>query len=133
VLVVRGGLMQGRQISAEDVDQLAKLPPLDVLRGQVIGAIIAPLNALLALVNAPLQDLVGLIDARIEQLEEHGAAVGATTAAAEVEVAPAGVDEVEPSNDDGQVATASSEPETDSSARDQESESDNEEADDGGS
>jgi large subunit ribosomal protein L10 len=68
VLEVRGGIMQGRQISGEDVEELAKLPPMDILRGQVVGAIVAPLNALLALVSAPLQDLVGLIDARIEQL-----------------------------------------------------------------
>ena len=73
VLAIRGGVMQGRSITAADVEELAKLPPLDVLRGQVIGAIIAPLNNLLALVNAPLQNLHGLIDARIEQLREQGA------------------------------------------------------------
>jgi large subunit ribosomal protein L10 len=69
VLEVRGGVMQGRTISAADVDELAKLPPLDQLRGQVIGAVIAPLTNLIGLVNAPLQNLIGLIDARIEQLE----------------------------------------------------------------
>ena len=72
VLAVRGGVMQGRVISASDVDELSKLPPLEVLRGQVIGAVIAPLNQLLALVNAPLQNLVGLIDARLEQLGGEG-------------------------------------------------------------
>jgi large subunit ribosomal protein L10 len=68
VLEIRGGVMQGRVISGSDVEELAKLPPLDVLRGQVIGAIIAPLSSLIGLVNAPLQNLYGLIDARIEQL-----------------------------------------------------------------
>ena len=72
ILAIRGGLMQGRTISAADVEELAKLPPLDVLRGQVLGAIIAPLTELLGLVNAPLQNLVGLIDARIEQLGGPG-------------------------------------------------------------
>ena len=72
VLEIRGGVMQGRTISAADVEELAKLPPLDVLRGQVLGAVIAPLTSLLALVNAPLQNLVGLIDARIEQLAGRG-------------------------------------------------------------
>ena len=74
VLEIRGGVMQGRVITGDDVDQLAKLPPLDVLRGQVLGAIIAPLSALAGLVNAPLQNLYGLIDARIEQLGGEGAA-----------------------------------------------------------
>jgi large subunit ribosomal protein L10 len=68
ILEIRGGLMQGRTISAGDVDELAKLPPVDVLRGQVLGAIVGPLQSLLGLVSAPLQNLVGLIDARIEQL-----------------------------------------------------------------
>jgi large subunit ribosomal protein L10 len=72
ILEIRGGVMQGRVISGSDVEELAKLPPLDVLRGQVIGAILAPLNAIAGLVNAPLQNLYGLIDARIEQLQEQG-------------------------------------------------------------
>jgi len=72
VLAIRGGVMQGRVISGSDVEELAKLPPLDVLRGQVIGAIIAPLSSLIGLVNAPLQNLYGLLDARIEQLQAEG-------------------------------------------------------------
>ncbi|MFL5963841.1 MAG: 50S ribosomal protein L10 [Gaiellaceae bacterium] len=72
VLEIRGGVMQGREISASDVEELAKLPPLDVLRGQVLGAIVAPLSAIAALVNAPLQNLYGLLDARIEQLQAQG-------------------------------------------------------------
>ncbi len=68
ILAIRGGVLQGRSMSADEVETLAKLPPVDVLRGQVLGAIIAPLTALLGLVSAPLQNLVGLIDARIEQL-----------------------------------------------------------------
>jgi large subunit ribosomal protein L10 len=68
VLEIRGGIMQGRAVTAEEVETLAKLPPADILRGQVLGAIVAPLTALAGLLNAPLQNLVGLIDARIEQL-----------------------------------------------------------------
>jgi large subunit ribosomal protein L10 len=79
VLEIRGGVMQGRVITGDDVDALAKLPPLDVLRGQVIGAIIAPLNAIAGLVNAPLQNLYGLIDARIEQLQAQGDSSAAET------------------------------------------------------
>ncbi|HET7353955.1 MAG TPA: 50S ribosomal protein L10, partial [Gaiellaceae bacterium] len=68
VLEIRGGIMQGRAMTAAEVESLAKLPPEDVLRGQVLGAIVAPLTSLAGLLNAPLQNLVGLIDARIEQL-----------------------------------------------------------------
>jgi large subunit ribosomal protein L10 len=72
VLAIRGGLLEGRPVSAEEVEALAKLPPADVLRGQVLGAIVAPLNAMMGLLTAPLQSLHGLIDARIEQLEAQG-------------------------------------------------------------
>jgi large subunit ribosomal protein L10 len=68
VLEIRGGIMEGRPLTAAEVESLATLPPTDVLRGQVLGAIVAPLTALAGLLNAPLQNLVGLIDARIEQL-----------------------------------------------------------------
>jgi large subunit ribosomal protein L10 len=74
VLAIRGGVMEGRTLTADEVESLASLPPVDVLRGQVLGAIIAPLTALLGLVTAPLQNLHGLIDARIEQLGGEGAA-----------------------------------------------------------
>jgi large subunit ribosomal protein L10 len=68
ILAVRGGIMQGRTISAEDVEELAKLPPADVLRGQVLGAVAAPLYTIVGLFAAPLQNLHGLIQARIDQL-----------------------------------------------------------------
>jgi len=80
VLEIRGGVMQGRVITGADVDALAKLPPLDVLRGQVIGAILGPLNAIAGLINAPLQNLYGLIEARIEQLGSDTETVSDTPA-----------------------------------------------------
>jgi len=85
ILEIRGGVMQGRKISASDVEELAKLPPLEVLRGQVIGAVIAPLSTLVALLNAPLQNLYGLIDARIEQLQAQGDITEETTQTQEEE------------------------------------------------
>ena len=113
VLAIRGGVMQGRSVTAEEVETLAKLPPIDVLRGQVLGAIVAPLTTLLGLVSAPLQNLHGLIDARIEQL--GGADAAPAPAAAEPEAAPAAeetpAEEAEPAPAD---ATASADPEPES-------------------
>src|SRR5438034_1347394 len=68
VLTIRGGLLEGRPIEGAAVEELAKLPPTDVLRSQVLGAITGPLTAIVGLFTAPLQDLHGLLDARIEQL-----------------------------------------------------------------
>jgi large subunit ribosomal protein L10 len=67
-LELKGAVLQGRSIDAEAVRELATLPPVDTLRGEVLGAIVAPLTSLLGLVSAPLTNLVGLIDARIAQI-----------------------------------------------------------------
>lgn len=89
ILAIRGGVLQGRELSAEEIDRLAKLPPVDVLRGQVVGAILAPLNAFVGLVNAPLQNLIGLIDARIEQLQAGGDTSGEAAVDAPADETPA--------------------------------------------
>ena len=116
ILAIRGGVMQGRSVTAEEVETLAKLPPIDVLRGQVLGAIVAPLTTFVALLNAPLQNLIGLIDARIDQLggaEEEAAPV--EPEAAEPEAAPAAeetpAEEAEPTQVDA-TASAAEETET---------------------
>ena len=75
ILAIRGGVLEGRPISAGEVEDLAKLPPTDILRGQVLGAITAPLTTIVGLFAAPLQNLIGLIDARIEQLQAGGETV----------------------------------------------------------
>ena len=72
ILAIRGGVLEGVAMSADEVESLAKLPPADVLRAQLVGAIVSPLTTIVALVAAPLRDLAGLIDARIEQLKEQG-------------------------------------------------------------
>jgi large subunit ribosomal protein L10 len=95
ILAIRGGILEGSPIGEEDVRNLATLPPVDVLRGQVLGAITAPLMTVVGLISAPMRDLVGLIDARIEQLREQGDTGEAPAAepAAEEPVAEAAADE----------------------------------------
>ena len=69
ILALKGGILQGRTMTADDVRDLANVPPADVLRGQVLGAVVGPLNAIVGLFNAPLREFVGVIDARINQLQ----------------------------------------------------------------
>ena len=107
VLEIRGGILQGRAMTADEVQSLAKLPPEDVLRGQVLGAIVAPLTALAGLLSAPLQNLVGLIDARIEQLGGEEAEAAPEPAA---EAAPAEEEET-PAADEAPAEEAPSEQE----------------------
>jgi large subunit ribosomal protein L10 len=88
ILAIRGGVMQGRAISADDVEELAKLPPIDVLRGQVLGAVTAPLYTIVGLFTAPLQNLHGLIQARIDQLGGEEAVEEAAPEEPQAEAAP---------------------------------------------
>ena len=107
VLEIRGGVMQGRALTAAEVESLATLPPVDVLRGQVLGAIIGPLTVFAALLNAPLQNLVGLIDARIDQLGGEGeAAVEAAPAEEPVAEVAEPAAEAEPATEEEPAAEA---------------------------
>jgi large subunit ribosomal protein L10 len=72
VLTLKGGIVQGQAVTADQVRNLATLPPTDVLQGQVLGAVVGPLNAIVGLFAAPLRDFVGVLDARIKQLEGQG-------------------------------------------------------------
>lgn len=71
VLVVKGGILEGAELGADDVKQLATLPPADMLRAQLVGALAGSLTTVVGLFAAPMRDIVGVIDARIRQLEEE--------------------------------------------------------------
>jgi large subunit ribosomal protein L10 len=83
ILEIKGGILQGAPMDAAQVVELASLPPADVLQGQVLGAIVGPLNEIVGLFAAPLQNLVGLLDARVEQLQAAEPAEEPAEAAAE--------------------------------------------------
>jgi large subunit ribosomal protein L10 len=101
VLAIRGGILEGTSLTAAEVESLAKLPPADVIRAQLVGAIISPLTTVVALLTTPLGDLVGLIDARIEQLKERGDTTEAQRApVAEPEAAAAEPEATEQTNEE---------------------------------
>jgi large subunit ribosomal protein L10 len=109
VLTLKGGILQGEPVGSEEVVRLASLPPADVLQGQVLGAVVGPLIAIVGLFTAPLRDLVGVIDARISQLQEQGETVDAATEEPTAEeTADEGSSDAEPE--------ASAEPEIDAEA-----------------
>jgi large subunit ribosomal protein L10 len=97
VLTLKGGLLEGSEVSADDVRQLAKLPPTEMLRAQLVGAVAGPVTMIVGLFTAPMRDLVGVLEARIAQLEEQGEPVSAAeqAAPAEAEAPPAPEGEAE--------------------------------------
>lgn len=128
VLALRGGTLAGRSITGADVEELAKLPAPEVVKSQLVGAIVAPLTQLAALLEAPLRDVVGLLDARIAQLEEGG---DTSASAATVEDAPPEPPAAEEAEDSPaaeatqETPEASAEAEAPAEAADAEPEADN--------
>jgi len=57
-LEVRGGVLQGKPIDGADIKALATLPPRDVLIGQVLGTMVAPISGFVTVLNATIGGLV---------------------------------------------------------------------------
>jgi large subunit ribosomal protein L10 len=74
VLTVRGAVMEGQALSADDVRQLAELPPRDVLRAQVIGAVASPVQGAYNVLAAPLREFLVVLDQYIQKREAEEAA-----------------------------------------------------------
>jgi large subunit ribosomal protein L10 len=71
-LVIKGGILGDRRVTADEIGRIADLPSRNVVLGQTLGSVVAPLTSFLGVINAPLQNVIGIIDARIRQLEEAG-------------------------------------------------------------
>lgn len=67
ILSVRGGLLGGRVLSADDIRRLAALPSPEQLRAEAVGAIGAPLSQFIGVLNGLLQTLVGTLEAQVEK------------------------------------------------------------------
>ncbi len=68
-LKIKGGMLGERLLSVEEVEDLAKLPPLDVLRAQLVAAIQGPLTNLVGIISAPMREIAYVLQARSEQGE----------------------------------------------------------------
>jgi large subunit ribosomal protein L10 len=63
IVKITGGVLGSRTIDADGVTTLATLPSREVLLGEAIGAIVAPLSTMAGLFDAPLRDVAGLLEA----------------------------------------------------------------------
>ena len=104
VLSLKGGILQGQPVGPDEVQKLAALPPANVLQGQVLGAVVGPLNAIVGLFTAPLRDLVGVLDARIQQLQEEGETTETSEPVAEAPPEEPAVEETEAVEESGSDA-----------------------------
>ncbi|MBN9690950.1 MAG: 50S ribosomal protein L10 [Verrucomicrobia bacterium] len=61
------GYLGNQRLDADAVKAIADLPPLNVLRGKVLGLLQAPAQKLVALINTPGSQLARVIKAKSEQ------------------------------------------------------------------
>ena len=62
-LIVKGGYLDGAFISTENVKALSKLPPKDVLIGQLVGGLKSTISRFVMGVGSPLRGLVYTLEA----------------------------------------------------------------------
>lgn len=64
------GYLGSQRLEKDQVLMLADLPPLDVLRGQLLGVLQAPGGQLVRLLNTPASQLARVLQARVDQAAE---------------------------------------------------------------
>jgi large subunit ribosomal protein L10 len=74
VLVIKGGVFEGRAITADEVSKIADLESREVLLAKVAGAIKANLSKAAATFQAPLTQTARLVAALQEKREKEGTA-----------------------------------------------------------
>lgn len=68
-LSIRGGFLQDRMLTADEVSALAAMPPREVMVARVVGQMKSPLYMLVTVLNANLAGFMRVLQARKEQLE----------------------------------------------------------------
>ncbi|MEX1026315.1 MAG: 50S ribosomal protein L10 [Planctomycetota bacterium] len=72
-VAVRGGLLEGNLLGAQDAANLADLPSPEELKGMLVSTIAGPLRGLVGILLAPQGALVRVLQARIDKAEEGAA------------------------------------------------------------
>lgn len=93
LLVIKGGVFEGKAISAAEVGKIADLESREVLLAKVAGAMKANLSKAAGLFQAPLAKAARTVAALQDKLEKEG---GAAAPAASAEPAEASAEAAEP-------------------------------------
>jgi large subunit ribosomal protein L10 len=68
-LDIKGGLVEGRVFSPDQVKQLADLPSRETLIAQLMGTMQAPVGQMVGIMQTPLQQLMGVLNAYKTKME----------------------------------------------------------------
>lgn len=72
-LKLKGGFLDSQPIASEQITALAELPPLPVMRAQLLGTLMAPATKLARVLAEPARQLASVIRAYSEQEESPAA------------------------------------------------------------
>jgi large subunit ribosomal protein L10 len=86
---VRGGVLDGKPLTPEEINELASLPPREVILSQLLGLLQAPATQLVRLLNEPGTMVARLVDAIARKREAEAPAVEAPVAEAPAEASAA--------------------------------------------
>lgn len=68
-VTIKGGSLDKRAISADGVKALADLPPLPVMRAQLLGVISAPASKLVRTLAEPARGLAAVLKAKVDAVQ----------------------------------------------------------------
>jgi large subunit ribosomal protein L10 len=68
ILTVKGALLQGKAVAADQVEALASLPPKEELIATIVGALDAPISNIVFALDFAITEFTSLLDARVAQL-----------------------------------------------------------------
>lgn len=91
LLVIKGGVLEGKALSVEEISKLANLESREVLLAKLAGAMKAQLSQAVYLFAAPLAQTARVVDALRQKVEAEGPAQPASAEAESTE-APAEAD-----------------------------------------
>ncbi|MGI6221619.1 MAG: 50S ribosomal protein L10 [Coriobacteriales bacterium] len=62
-LVIKGGIMDGREVNAEQVQAIAELPSREELIAKLLGTLQNPMQGIVRVLNGPMEQFARVVDA----------------------------------------------------------------------
>ena len=68
-LEIKGGVLESNSITTDQISDLAKLPPADVLKAQLLGLLNQPASQMVRIIQAVPQGMLNVLQAKADQGE----------------------------------------------------------------
>lgn len=109
LLVIKGGVLEGRALDADEVRQLADLESREVLLARVAGGLQGVLQQAVSLVSAPLSQAARLLAALETAAQENPSVIAGAGTPAPADAEQAGAQPADQEHDDTEAASAAPE------------------------